>query len=269
MDISTIVGLLIAVGGIIAGYILDEGIVSALIKLSPFLVVVVGTIGVVITSFGLGDVFNAVKALFKSYSSKSKPDPEALIKKICDLADLCRSQGLLQLQSKLNDSDLNNENYLMLKEAMVLATDTKNTETMQETLQADIASYTQKKQLEIDIFTEAGGYSPTLGIIGTVMGLVQVLGSMSESGTADLISGIASAFIATLYGIFFANVIYLPAANHLKTCLKRQLVFRDMIVDGMCMLASGESSRNIENKLALYYHAFPNCEDKYKAGIEN
>ena len=271
MDISTIVGLLVSIGGIIVGYLMDQGQLLALVKNpSPFLIVVVGTIGVVITSFGLGDVGSAFKALFASYSKKNKPDPDALIKKICELADLCRSQGLLQLQSKMNDADLNSENYLMLKEAMVLATDTKNTETMQDTLQADIASYTQKKQLEIDNFTEAGGYSPTLGIIGTVMGLVQVLSSMGTNGsTADLTTGIASAFIATLYGIFFANVFYLPAANHLKTCLKRELIFRDMIVDGMCMLTSGESSRNIENKLALYYHAFPNCEKKYKAGIEN
>lgn len=270
MDISTIIGLLVSIGGILAGYLMEDGVLTALLKPSSFLIVVVGTIGVVITSFGLGDTLGSFKSLFASYSKKNQPDPDALIKKICELADLCRSQGLLQLQSRMGDSDLNNENYLMLKEAMVLATDTKNVDTMQDTLQADIDSYTQKKQLEIDVFTEAGGYSPTLGIIGTVMGLVQVLASMGpNSSTSALTQGIGSAFIATLYGIFFANVIYLPAANHLKTCLKRQLIFRSMIVDGMSMLASGESSRNIENKLSLYYHAFPKSEDKYKAGIEN
>jgi chemotaxis protein MotA len=270
MDISTIIGLLVSIGGILAGYVMDSGALISLLKPSSFLIVVVGTIGVVITSFGLGDTLRACKALFQSYNKNNQPNPDELIKKICELADLCRSQGLLQLQSRMGDSDLNSENYLMLKEAMVLATDTKNVDTMQNTLQADIDSYTQKKQLEIDIFTEAGGYSPTLGIIGTVMGLVQVLSHMSAtSSTADLTQGIASAFIATLYGIFFANVLYLPAANHLKTCLKRQLIFRDMIIDGMSMLASGESSRNIENKLSLYYHAFPHSEDKYKAGIEN
>ena len=125
MDISTIVGLLVSIGGIIAEYLIDQGKMSALTQISPFLVVVVGTIGVVITSFGLGDVISAFKALFASYSKKNKPDPDALIKKICELADLCRSQGLLQLQSKMNDADLNSENYLMLNEAMVLATDTK------------------------------------------------------------------------------------------------------------------------------------------------
>lgn len=267
MDISTIVGLLVSLLGIIAGYIVDEGNLAALFKLSPFLVVVVGTIGVVIISYGLSDTMQAVKSLFQSYSKKNQPDPDKLIKKICELADICRSQGLLQLQAKMNDADLNGENFLMLKEAMVLATDTKNMETMQETLQADVSSYTQKKQIEIDVFTEAGGFSPTLGIIGTVMGLVQVLAQMSDA--QKLAASIASAFIATLYGIFFANIVYLPAANHLKLCLKRQLIYRDMIIDGMCMLASGESSRNIENKLALYYHAFPGGEKKYKAGIEN
>ncbi|MCI1955097.1 MAG: MotA/TolQ/ExbB proton channel family protein [Oscillospiraceae bacterium] len=267
MDISTLVGLLVAVGGIIAGYLVDKGNLASLFLISPFLIVVVGTIGATIISFGLSDTAQAVKALFKSYVKKNLPDPDKLIKKVCEMADLCRSQGLLQLQSRLNDSDLEGENFLMLKEAMVLATDTKNMETMQETLQADITSYTQKKQLEIDVFTEAGGFSPTLGIIGTVMGLVQVLSNITDANA--LAKSIATAFIATLYGIFFANVIYLPAANHLKACLKRQLIYRDMIVDGMCMLASGESSRNIENKLALYYHAFPNGEKKYKAGIEN
>lgn len=269
MDISTIVGLLVAFGGIIGGYVMDKGSVGSLWLSSSFMIVVVGTIGAIIISYGLDGFVSAFKALFASYNKKNMPDPEALIKKICELADLCRSQGLLQLQSRMNDSDLNNENYMMLKEAMVLATDTKNVDTMQSTLQADIESYTQKKQLEIDFFTEAGGFSPTLGIIGTVMGLVQVLSHMSVNDPGALTHNIASAFIATLYGILFANIFYLPAANHLKVCLKRQLIFREMIVDGMCMLASGESSRNIENKLSLYYHAFPNSEDKYKAGIEN
>lgn len=267
MDISTIVGLLVAVGGIVAGYLVDKGQLASLFLISPFLIVVVGTLGVTVISFGLSDTVQAFRSLFSSYFKKNGPDPDKLIKKICELADLCRSQGLLQLQTRMSDADLNHENFLMLKEAMLLATDTKNVDAIQETLQADVGAYTEKKQLEIDVFTELGGFSPTLGIIGTVMGLVQVLSHMSDA--ASLAASIATAFIATLYGIFFANVLYLPAANHLKVCLKRQLVYRDMIIDGMCMLASGENSRNIENKLSLYYHAFPKGEKKYKAGIEN
>lgn len=267
MDISTIIGLLIALGGIIGGFILDGGHLQSLILISPFLIVFGGTVGAVIVSYGLNGVLGSFKALFASYSKKNQPDPDSLIKKICELANICRSEGLLQLQTRMTDPDLNGENYLMLKEAMLLATDMKDVENMQTTLEADISSYTQKKQMEIDVLEGAGGFSPTLGIIGTVIGLVQVLSNISDANS--LTKSIATAFIATLYGITFANILYLPAANHLKVCLRRQLIYRQMIIDGMCMLASGESARNIENKLALYYHAFEGGEKKYKAGIEN
>lgn len=267
MDISTIVGLLLAFGSLITGFLIEKGNISSLFLLSPFIIVFGGTVGAVIISFGIQDLLGAFKSLFKSFSSKSKPDPSTLIKKICEMADACRAEGLLKLQSMTSDPEIQGDNYLMLKEAMILATDMKNTDSMEETLQADIQSYTLKCQMEIDVFEGAGGFSPTLGIIGTVMGLVQVLSNMSDA--ASLTSAIAVAFIATLYGVVFANVIYLPAANHLRVCLKRQQIFRQMIIDGMCMLASGESSRNIENKLSLYYHAFPGGEKKYKAGIEN
>lgn len=267
MDISTIIGLVIAFGALISGFVLEQGKVASLFLLSPFIIVFGGTMGAVIISYGFQDLIQAVKSLFRSFSSRSKPDPETLIRKICQMADACRAEGLLKLQSMITDSEIQGENYLMLKEAMILATDMKNTESMQETLNADIESYTLKSQMEIDVFEGAGGFSPTLGIIGTVMGLVQVLSNMSDA--ESLTAAIAVAFIATLYGVVFANILYLPAANHLKSCLKRQQIFRQMIVDGMCMLASGESSRNIENKLSLYYHAFPGGEEKYKAGIEN
>ncbi len=267
MDISTIIGLLIAFGGIIGGFILDGGHVQSLVLLAPFVIVFGGTAGAVIVSYGLKGTLAALKALFASYSKKNQPDPDNLIKKICELANICRSEGLLQLQSRMSDPELEGENYLMLKEAMLLATDMKDVDSMQATLEADINSYTQKKQMEIDVLEGAGGFSPTLGIIGTVIGLIQVLSNISDANA--LAKSIASAFIATLYGISFANILYLPAANHLKMFLRRQLVYRQMIIDGMCMLASGESARNIENKLALYYHAFEGGEKKYKAGIEN
>lgn len=267
MDISTIVGLVVSFGALITGFVMEKGHVASLFLASPFIIVFGGTMGAIIFSFGIQDTLQAIKSLFASFSRKNQPDPEKLIQKIGSMADLCRSQGLLQLQTMLNDSELQTENFLMLKEAMILATDMKDKDGMQEALEADIRSYSLKKQMEIDVFEGAGGFSPTLGIIGTVMGLVQVLSNMSDA--AALTKSIGVAFIATLYGVVFANLIYLPSANHLKGCLKRQKIFREMIIDGMCMLASGESSRNIENKLSLYYHAFPNGEKKYKEGIEN
>ncbi len=267
MDISTIIGIVVAFGSLIVGYLIEGGTMSSLFLLSPFIIVFGGTVGAVVISYGLGNVKEAMSALFKSFSQKSSPDPEALIKKICDMADVCRKEGLLKLEKMVSDSDLQDDKYLMLKEGMLLATDSKNANRIQETLEADVESYAVKAQMQIDVFEGAGGFSPTLGIIGTIMGLVRVLANMSDA--ASLTKSISVAFIATLYGVVIANILYIPAANHLKICLKRQQVFQQMTIDGIDLLARSESSRNIANKLSLYYHAFPGGEKKYKAGIEN
>ena len=240
---------------------------SSLVLPSPFLIVVGGTLGAVILSNGLKDSLSAVKSLFKSYSSKNNPNPEKLIQKISEMAELCRREGLLKLQSMLADADLNNDNYLPLKEGMILTLDMKSAEEIEAAMSSDIQSYSLQKQMEIDVFQGAGGFSPTMGVIGTVMGLIQVLGNMSDA--EELVASIGVAFVATLYGVVFANLIYFPAANRLKATLKRQKVFREMMVDGICLIASGKSSRDIENQLSLYYHAFPGGEKKYKDGINN
>lgn len=267
MDISTIIGIVVAFGSLIFGYIYEKGAISSLFIISPFIIVFGGTLGAVILSFGFHDLAGAVKSLFKSFLNKNAPDPEKLIHKISQMADTCRKEGLLSLQNVLNDSELNMDNYLLLKEGVILTLDMKSAEIIEEALESDIQTYSLQKQFEIDVFQGAGGFSPTLGIIGTVMGLVQVLSNISDA--EQLTAAIAMAFVATLYGVVFANLIYFPAANRLKSTLKRQKVFREMMVEGICMVSSGKSSRDVENQLSLYYHAFPGCEKKYKAGVNN
>ncbi|HEX3040319.1 MAG TPA: MotA/TolQ/ExbB proton channel family protein [Caproiciproducens sp.] len=267
MDISTIIGMIVGFGSLGLAYAIEKGNLLSLLLPSPFITVVGGTIGACIISFGLKGLLGAFKALFRSYSKKNAPSPEALVTKLSEMADMCRKEGLLKLQTLLNDPDLNNDKYLLLKEGMILALDMKPAEDIENALQADLSTYSMQKQLEIEVFEGAGGYSPTMGVIGTVMGLVQVLSNMSDA--EHLTAAIAVAFVATLYGVVFANLIYLPAANHLKIALKREKVFREMMVDGICMIASGKSSRDIENNLALYYHAFEGGEKKYKEGINN
>lgn len=115
MDISTIIGLVIGFGSLIGGFLMEHGLLSSLVLPSPFLIVVGGTLGAVILSNGLKDSLSAVKSLFKSYSSKNNPNPEKLIQKISEMAELCRREGLLKLQSMLADADLNNDNYLPLR----------------------------------------------------------------------------------------------------------------------------------------------------------
>jgi chemotaxis protein MotA len=267
VDISSIVGILIAFGSVIAGYLLEHGVLNSLFLVSPFLIVFGGTWGAVIVSFGFGEIANAVKFWASTMFTKNAPKPEKLIKKMGEMADACRKEGLLKLQNMLNDSEFSDDSYLPLKEGMILTLDMKPAEEIVTAMESDLQTYMLKKQMEVEVFQSAGGFSPTLGIIGTVMGLVQVLSHMTDA--AALMASIASAFIATLYGILFANLIYFPAANRMKADLKRQQVFREMMIEGICLIASGKSARDVENQLSLYYHVFPQGSKKYKEGVNN
>ncbi len=267
MNISILIGLVIAFGALLLGYGIEGGSVGSLVLLSPFIIVFIGTWGAVITSFGLSDTLSALSEFVKTFLNKNKPNPEELIKKLSQIAEKCRKDGILTLQEMFKDPSISSDKYLMLKEGMILIMDMKDIDHIQDALDSDIRAFSAKRQAQIDVFSGAGGFSPTLGIIGTVMGLVQVLSNMSNA--EELTASIAVAFIATLYGVVFANLIYMPIANQLKSDLKRQKIFKQMIVDGIVLIASGESPRNIENQLSLYYQAFPNGEKKYKAGINN
>jgi len=268
MDFSLIIGIIAGLGALVGGFTLEHGNVISLFEAAGFLIVFGGTVGAVFASNKPADILNAFKSLGKTFSTKNAPKPEQVIEKITKMADMCRKEGLLKLQELLNDPDLNNEEFLLLKEGMVLALGMKSADEIRDAMDSDIEAYAIKKRAEIDVFEGAGGFSPTMGVIGTVMGLIQVL----AGGLGDpekLVSAIGGAFIATLYGVVLANFIYFPSANKLKGNLKRQKVVKEMMVEGMCMIASGVSSRDIENKLSLYYQAFPNGSKKYRAGIDN
>ena len=267
MDISTIIGVVVAFGSIIAGYLLEHGVLSALLLPSPFVIVVGGTWGAIILSFGLGQIGAAFKFFLSTVFTKNTPNPEKLIAKMGEMADACRKEGLLKLQTMLDDSDISDDSFLPLKEGMILTLDMKPAEEIAATMEADLETYMVKKNMEIEVFLSAAGFSPTLGIIGTVMGLVQVLGHMTDAEA--LMSSIGAAFLATLYGILFAHLISFPMANRMQVELTRQKVSREMMIEGMCLIASGKSARDVENQLSLYYHVFKNGQKKYKEGINN
>lgn len=260
-----LLGLIIGFGAVISGYILEGGHVSALMLLSPFVIVFGGTAGVMLLSCKGADIAGAFGGVAKTFSGKEAEMPGQVIEKVVHISDVCRANGLLSIQTLLDDPALSGEDFLTLKIGMVMALDMKGVEDIRTELENDIHAFAAKRQMQIAVFTGAGGFSPTLGIIGTVMGLVHVLGNMSDP--ESLVSSIGAAFIATLYGVGFANLLYLPLANRLKGLLKREELMRQMMCDGICMIVAGENARSIENKLSVYYQAFPKGQDKYKAGI--
>lgn len=268
MDFSLIIGLIVGLGGIIAGYLMDKGSLAALMLISPALIVIGGTIGATIASYSLTDITKALKAVGGSFSKKSKGDPTAVIEKISQISQNARKNGLLSIEESLKDPDFSKDEYLFLKEGLLLVLEGRGEEEIAYVLESDIRAFALQKQMEVAVFESMGGFSPTMGVLGTVMSLVVVLsGDMSDA--AHLAESIATAFVATMYGVGLANILYLPIATKLKANLKRLKIQREMILDGVCMIAKGENTRNIENKLSLYYQAFPGGEKKYKAGIEN
>jgi chemotaxis protein MotA len=184
-----------------------------------------------------------------------------------EISERCRKSGLLSIEEELKKPEFSQEEYLFFKEGLILILEGRTEEEIQYVLESDINAFTLKKQLEIAVFESAGGYAPTMGVLGTVMGLVTVLADMSDA--KSLAASIATAFVATLYGVGIANIVFLPIATKLKSDLKRQTIQKEMITDGICMIAKGEATRNIENKLSLYYQAFPGGDKKYREGIDN
>lgn len=269
MDFSLIIGVVIGMFCILLGFTMEGGSLHSLIAhLSPLIIVMGGTIGAVMASFSLADISKAMKALKYTFSKKSKGDPNMVIEKISKISEMCRREGLLKIEEALKDPDINKDDYLFLKEGLLLVLEGRGEEEIAYVLESDIRAFSLQKQLEIGVFEAAGGYSPTMGVVGTVMALIVTLAHMSDD-TKALASAISTAFIATFYGVGLANVIYLPIASKLKSDLKRQKLQKEMILDGICMIAKGEASRNIENKLSLYWQAFPGGTKKYKEGIEN
>lgn len=267
MDFTLLIGIIFGFASILLGFMEEGGVLSSLFKVSPILIVIGGAMGATIASYSLGDIIKAFKALAYSFSSKSKGDPKTVIKTIMTISDKCRKSGLLVLEDEMKTPVFKNKDYLFLKEGLILILEGRGEEEIKYVLESGIYSFTQQKHLEIGVFESAGGYCPTMGVLGTVMALVTVLADMGDA--QSLAASIATAFIATLYGVGIANLVFLPIATKLKSDLKRQKLQMEMMLDGVCMILKGDASRNIENKLALYWQAFPGGDKNYKAGIEN
>lgn len=266
MDIFGLIGILAGFASVIAGYLMEGGEMHALLLLPPFIIVVGGTVSIILFSYKIQDIVGALKALGKSFSGKEKSMPTRAIEKISEIANLCRAEGLLKIQNLMDDPMLGTPDFISLKVGMTMVLDMKPVEAIESAMESDLQAFTAQRQVHAQVFGAAGGFCPTLGIIGTVMGLVHVLGNMSDP--ESLVGAIGSAFIATLYGVGFANLVFLPAANRIKSMLKREQLIKEMFSIGICMIVSGESPRSIENKLSVFHQAFPGGYANYKAGIE-
>ncbi len=249
MDIATGLGLLVGAGALVFGYSMDGGSVAALWLLSAFIIVLGGSIGSISIAFGFKQVAKMpvlFLQLFKSPKSKMAQTLDYLVL----LAENARRDGLLSLEKILNKEDPKKPVDPLLKHGMLMVIDGADMEQIKDYLETEVYVFESRVKTEISTFETLAGYAPAYGMIGTIMGLIQVLANMESP--EQMASAIAVAFITTLYGVILANLICLPAANKMSLRLNDNLVEKEMIVEGICSIRNGQNPKMLREKLSVY-----------------
>lgn len=241
MDPATLGGIGLALGAIVISLILEGGSIGDMFLLPPMILVIFGTIGAAVAGSIFKDVMRLPKALIRALTAKPA-DPAANIATIVSLAERARREGLLAL-----DSEIEKIEDPFLKRALEMAVDGTDSDEIAEIMGAEIDAKRSGDKVAAKLFSDMGGYSPTIGIIGTVLGLVHVLGSLSD--TASLGGKIAGAFIATLWGVMMANVLWLPLAGRLKRISEVECEQMELAIEGVLAIQAGSSPRMIARKL--------------------
>jgi len=244
MDKISVVGLLLGVVAIVGGQVLEGGHVGSLTQPTAFLIVVGGTLGAVMLQSPAA-VFVRGLRMAGWVLYPPSVDHRQLISQVTAWSQISRREGLLALENTIDQ--LRDE---FTRKGLQLLVDGADPERLREVMEVEITTYENELKLSARIWEAAGGYSPTIGILGAVLGLIHVMENLSEP--SKLGAGIAVAFVATVYGVGFANLVFLPIANKLKTLINRQIVQREMIVDGLVGIANGDNPRIIESRLEGY-----------------
>lgn len=245
MDKLTILGLAIGVSGILAGQLLEGGGLDIMFQWAAFLIVFGGTLGAVLVQCRAKVFVTAMRMGRWAFFPPVIHNRE-LAAQLTEWSMLARREGILALEARASGID-----DPFLKKGLQLLVDGATAEKIREVMDVDIHSWEQLRWQSARVWEAAAGYSPTIGIIGAIVGLMHVMQNLTEPD--KLGAGIAVAFVATIYGVAFANLLFLPVANKLKHIIMRQVEMREMIVDGLAGIASGDSPRMIEAKLHGYF----------------
>ncbi len=242
MDLATIIGLALGFGALIGAFVLEGGNPAGLVGITAAMIVFGGTAATLLISYPLEMVMTFPKVVMKAF--KTPPDRRAdLVEELVGLADLARRDGLLALESKQSSDPFMNK-------ALMLVVDGTDPDVTRDILLRDVEGMETRHKHGIEMLSSLGGYAPTLGIIGTVMGLIHVLSNLEDP--SKLAESIAAAFLATLYGVFSANIIWLPLAGKLKVRSALEVEERMIIVEGALSLQAGDNPRILREKLNAF-----------------
>jgi chemotaxis protein MotA len=246
MDILSVAGMVLALLSLVGGSILKGAGVKGLLGGAAFVIVVLGTVAAILVQTPLGTFKRAMKIagwIFRPPFS----DANATIEKIVEWSNIARKQGLLGLESAVEQ-----EADDFIRKGLQALVDGGEPEAIRQVMEVELDTREHADTQAAKVFEGMGIYSPTLGIIGAVLGLMAVMQNLNDP--SKLGHGIAAAFTATVYGIGLANLVFLPMANKLKALIHQQTQLRQMCIEGVISIAQGENPRNIESKLAGYLH---------------
>ncbi len=244
MDIATVAGLLIGVGAVVLSYIMEGGALSAVLQLPAMILVIGGTFGAATITTSIKTLTNLPNLIRISLFQKAE-DPLELINKIVALAEKARREGILGLES-----DLQKTHNPFFRKAIQLVIDGTEVTVLRNILETEMAYISERHKTGQSYFQKLGGFSPTLGIIGTVLGLINTLGNTEDA--SKMAPHIAGAFIATLWGVSLANLLYLPISDKLKYRNVEEMESLELIIEGVISIQSGENPRVIRTKLLSF-----------------
>jgi chemotaxis protein MotA len=256
VDKASVSGVVLGVTGIIGGLWLEGGKVSQILQPTAAMIVFGGTAGAVLLQFPLAVVANALRSLATIFLEPGQ-NLQSGIALLVRLANLARRNGIVQL-----DSELEQIQDPFLKKSLMLAVDGTEPQDLRKIMELELDNQSERKERLHMVFESAGGFSPTVGIIGAVLGLIQVMQHLDKIDEVG--RGIAVAFVATIYGVAAANLVFLPAAGKLRIRLREEQVQSEMMLEGVISILEGMNPRMLETKLRSFL-AESEIETKPKA----
>ena len=247
MDKASVGGVLVALTGILAGLLLEGGNLGQIFQPTAAMIVFGGTLGAVLLQFPMKTVVEAFRRLALLFVTPQMQD-QRLVQQLVSLANKARRSGVVSL-----DADLRTIDDPFLRQALTLAVDGTEPTELRRIMSVSMDSRSEGEERQPAVFESAGGFSPTIGILGAVLGLIQVMQHLDNIQAVG--KGIAVAFVATIYGVGAANLFFLPAAGKLRLRIREEHLRREMMLESVISILEGMNPRMLEVKLSGYLEA--------------
>jgi chemotaxis protein MotA len=243
-DIATLGGLALAAAGILGGMVLEGGHIQEILQPTAFIIVFGGTLGAVMVTTPLHVLISTLRKTMLIFLEKQQT-PDVIIEEVIGYATKARKNGIVSLEQEAEQVQ-----DRFLHKALNLAVDGTDLQEIRKMMELEIAVEEHHNESEAKVFEAAGGYSPTIGIIGAVLGLIQVMKNLANIDEVG--KGIAVAFVATIYGVGSANVLFLPAANKLRARTHEAIQMKELMLEGVIGIVEGLNPKLIRTKLEAY-----------------